>query len=345
MMMRWPAVSACAVRHLIDLGQRPERHVVKLRKLWQRIARSGGQRDAAVPQLDRPVGGNDIAQRHRLALGLRGGRRDLDDRVDQLLMDGIHLVDIDVGDLLVPREVEACVVPLIALLRDHIAAAQNAVRKENVDIALDVERHLRTGVSRVDGDDEAHRDVFLAQNVRERQGAEPAHRVADQDDRSRILAVIDNGLRGNQPANRELVDIGLDAGLFELIGQLIHPARKDRTERTAEQIDAPSRRRRGFLRLGRRDRQVRRSRRIARRHDGSRQCRLRTGQEDAGRQHGACHGGCKLSWIDHALSARVFDVRHVQPWRARGAPPGPTGCLVAEEWAEFAARGRNGAPV
>ena len=158
-----------------------------------------------------------------------------------------------------------------------------------------------------------------------------------------ILAVIDNGLRGNQPADRELVDIGLDAGLFELIGQLVHPARKDRTERTAEQIDARFRRCRGLPRLGRRDRQVRRSRRIARRHGGLRQCRLRTGHEDAGRQHGACHDGCKLSWIDHVLSARVFDVGHVQPWRARGMPPGPTGCLVAEEWAEFAARGRNGA--
>src|ERR1700687_2287880 len=28
-----------------------------------------------------------------------------------------------------------------------------------------------------------------------------------------------------------------------------------------------------------------------------------------------------------------------------GVPPGSTGWLVAEEWAEFAARGRNGAPV
>ena len=75
--------------------------------------------------------------------------------------------------------------------------------------------------------------------------------MADQDDRSRVVAIIADCLLGNKPANRELVDISFDTGLFDAFGQTVHPARKDRTERATEQVDAPSRLPRELLGLRR----------------------------------------------------------------------------------------------
>jgi hypothetical protein len=46
----------------------------------------------------------------------------------------------------------------------------------------------------------------------------------------------------DQPADGEFVDVGADAGFFQALGQAVHAARKDRTERAAEQIDARLRR-------------------------------------------------------------------------------------------------------
>jgi len=104
-----------AVRLPIDLGKRPERQVVKRRELLQRIARTGDHRHAAIPQLDCGIGRNDIAKRRRPAFGLRRRRRELHNHGNQLLVDGVHLVDIDVRDFLVLGEIEACVVALITL--------------------------------------------------------------------------------------------------------------------------------------------------------------------------------------------------------------------------------------
>ena len=80
-------------------------------------------------------------------------------------------------------------------------------------IAPDVERHRRACVSRIDGDDQVHRNMFVLEHFGERQGTEPAHRMADQSDGGRIVAVVTDSLCGDQPADRELVDIRLDAGV------------------------------------------------------------------------------------------------------------------------------------
>ena len=86
----------------------------------------------------------------------------------------------------------------------------------------------------------------------ERQGAQSAHRMTDQDDRSGIVTEIADGLIRDQPANGEFVDVSPDAGFFEALGQAVHPARKDRAERAAEQVDARLRLGRGWRRVGRR---------------------------------------------------------------------------------------------
>src|SRR5688572_28830485 len=75
--------------------------------------------------------------------------------------------------------------------------------------------------------------------------------MADQDDRYTIFTIIADGLVGDQPADGEFVDVGPDAGLLETISQAVHPARKDRAERAAEQIDAALWRGRGLWRVGR----------------------------------------------------------------------------------------------
>jgi hypothetical protein len=43
-------------------------------------------------------------------------------------------------------------------------------------------------------------------------------------------------LIGDEAANRELVNIRRDPGLFDPVGQAIYPPREERTQRTAEQI-------------------------------------------------------------------------------------------------------------
>ena len=139
---------------------------------------------------------------------------------------GIDLVDVDVGDFFVLLHVEACVVALVALLGHHIAAAQYAVGQEDVDEALDVQRHLRTCVGWIDGDYQAHRDVFGPQNPGKRQGAQPAHRMADQDDRRCIVTEIADGLIGDQPANGEFVHVSPDAGFLKTLGQASIPREK-----------------------------------------------------------------------------------------------------------------------
>ena len=130
-----------------------------------------------------------------------------------------------------------------------------------------------------------------------------SHRVADEGDRSRIVAVIANGLRGNELANRELVDISLDTGLFEAFGQTIHPARKDRTERATEQVGAPPRPCRERPGLRRCDRRGRSGGGIARCSDRTRQRRIQNGRQDAGGKHRPEHNGCNLRRIDHTRSA------------------------------------------
>src|SRR4051794_11864915 len=118
--------------------------------------------------------------------------------------------------------------------------------------------------------------------------------MADKDDQSGILAILANGAFRDQAANRELVDIRRDGRLFDLFRQMIHPARKDWTERAAEQVGTHVRYRR---RLGggrnwccshvrRRDRACRR--------------RIETQKEEPGGNDCRCNDRCNLRRIDHA---------------------------------------------
>src|SRR3984957_20434645 len=66
--------------------------------------------------------------------------------------------------------------------------------------------------------------------------------MPDQDDQGWILAILANRALGDQVANRELVHISWDAGLFDPLRQMVHPARKNRTERASEQVGAHVRR-------------------------------------------------------------------------------------------------------
>ena len=72
--------------------------MVKCCKPLQCIARTGELLRAAVPQLDWGIGRNNVAQRHRLSLGWQRRGRKLRNCRHQLFVDGIHLVDVDVGD-------------------------------------------------------------------------------------------------------------------------------------------------------------------------------------------------------------------------------------------------------
>jgi len=106
----------------------------------------------------------------------------------------------------------------------HVAAAQNALRQEDIDVALDIERHAGRDVRRIDRDNQAYRYVFGLQHLGEFQRTISAHRVPDQDDRSGIPAILANRRIGDQAADREFVDIRGDAGVFDLFGQTVHPA-------------------------------------------------------------------------------------------------------------------------
>src|SRR5229473_630608 len=266
----------------VDLGKRPERQMAKCRELLQRIARTCDYQRTAVPQLDGGVGRNDIAKRHGLAFGLRGGRAKLYDLADDLLVDQVHLVDIDVRHVLLLRQVEAGLVALIALCRLDVAAAQNAFRQEDIDVALDIERHVGRDVSWIDRDNQAYRDVFGLQHFGEYQRTISAHRVPDQDDRSGILAILANRRIGDQTADREFVDVRRDTGVFDLFGQTVHPARKDRTKSATEQVGAPVRLFR--RRVGGR-RECNRLSGVARHRDLAGQHRIDAATQDTCRKH------------------------------------------------------------
>jgi hypothetical protein len=120
-------------------------------------------------------------------------------------------------------------VTLITLLRHHIATAQYAVGQKNVDVTLNIQRHLWACLSWIYSDDQTYRDVFGLQYPREGQGTKSTHRMTDQSDRSRIVEEIADRPVGDNPANCEFVDISPDIGFFETLGQAVHPARKDRT--------------------------------------------------------------------------------------------------------------------
>ena len=126
--------------------------VVKRRELQQRIARTGDHRHAAIPQLDSRYWEERRSEAAaRLAFWLSpASPRAAQSWQTSCLWTGVHLVDIDVRDFVMLREIEACVVALITLHRPHVAAAQDVVREENIDETLDIERDARAGVSWID---------------------------------------------------------------------------------------------------------------------------------------------------------------------------------------------------
>ena len=97
-----------------------------------------------------------------------------------------------------------------ALRRLDIAATEHVFRQEDVDEALDVGRHVRTQMRRIDGHDQAGRNALIIELSSELERAASAHRVADEDDRSGILPVgLDRG-GGDEFAEREFVDVSRD---------------------------------------------------------------------------------------------------------------------------------------
>ena len=245
----------------------------------------------------------------------------------QLLVDGIHLVDVDVGDFVVLLHIEAGVVALITWLRHHIAAAQYVVGQEDVDEALDVQRHLRTCLSGIDGDHQADRDVFGLQHPGERQGAQSAHRMADQDDRRTIVTEIADGLVRDQPADGEFVDVSPDAGFLETLGQAVHPARKDRAERAAEQIDARLRRGRGRRRVGRD-----RCDSIGRARDRTGDRQIANGRQDADGKGCTDHHGRNWPRTSHVHSARDLGARARRTLNAGRPRPRSADDLSSRNW-------------
>ena len=125
--------------------------------------------------------------------------------------------------------------------------------------------------------------------------------MADQGDRNGILTVIADGLSGDQPANGEFVDIGPDTGLFEAAGQPIHAARKDRTQRAAEHVDARPR-----LGCGQRCGRRGRCRGIGRPGGRSGKGRIAVARQYVGGEQRPDHKCSKLSSIDHVLSGSRF---------------------------------------
>src|SRR5450631_2840116 len=290
----------------VDLGKRPERQMARCRGLRWRFAGPCDYRVTLVPQLDGGVGRNAVGNRPGLAVGFCPGRAKLYNLVDDLLVDQVHLVDIDVRHVLLLRQVEAGIVALIALCRLDVAAAQNAFRQEDIDVALDIERHAGRDVRWIDRDNQAYRYVFGLQHLGEFQRTISAHRVPDQYDRSGIPAILANRRIGDQAADREFVDIRGDAGVFDLFGQTVHPARKDRTKSTAEQVGAP-------VRLDRRlvgDRRLcDRFRGGVARHRGdlAGQRRIEAGTHDVRRKHRPDHKCRNSRQTVHALPACTLD--------------------------------------
>ncbi len=140
--------------------------------------------------------------------------------------------------------------------------------------------------------------------------------MTDQDDRSRIVPEIADRLIRNQPTNREFVDVSPDTGFLETIGQAIHPPRKDRAERAAEQVDARLRLSRGWRRVGgdRRDSIGRACSRTGDRH-------IADGRQDADGKGCTDHHGCNQRRTSHVHSARDLGVEVPDLECRRATPP------------------------
>ncbi|MGY4292676.1 hypothetical protein ACVWXN_000771 [Bradyrhizobium sp. i1.4.4] len=134
-------------------------------------------------------------------------------------------------------EVVARVMAPIAGHGHDVAAAEHAVGEEDVDEALDIERHVAGRMRGIDGDDEADPDVLLGRHLGDHDRAQPAHGMADQHDRRRVLLVAGDDTIADPSADGEFIDVGREAGLRQLFAEPVHAGREDRPHGATEQVD------------------------------------------------------------------------------------------------------------
>src|SRR5580704_8731400 len=110
------------LRFLVELRQRPNRHMVSRCEQLQGVAGMSRDCDAGVPKLDRPASGKDDAQRDSFTLPACTHRPHFG---SQQLLNAAELVQIDVDDFATVFEIVARVVPMKARARSEIATTQN----------------------------------------------------------------------------------------------------------------------------------------------------------------------------------------------------------------------------
>jgi hypothetical protein len=102
---------------------------------------------------------NVNTQRHGLIPSTNGCRGELSDLAYQLLQDPIKLLYIDVDDFAVVFEVKTSVVTMEVVALYDVVAAQDAVGLVEVDIALDVRRHIIGEARGIIGNEQIHRHI------------------------------------------------------------------------------------------------------------------------------------------------------------------------------------------
>ena len=151
-----------------------------------------------------------------------------------MLLNRLRLLHVDVGNLRMLGQIVAGIVTMEALRRRYLDAPEKAVRLEDIDETLDVERHICRDAGRVGGDQQADWDVFGLERSGKIHRARPAHRVADQDDRRRIAAIVADRFLGDAGAHHRLIYSRGEPGLFDPLRQSIRTAREEDARKAAE---------------------------------------------------------------------------------------------------------------
>ena len=176
--------------------------------------------------------------RHGLAFNLGRRLRELEDLVHHLILDLAVLLHVHVRDLAVFDEIEGRDMATEARRRHGVEAAQQTVRLVDVDVALDVERHLVGDAIWLGRHQQADRDVLGLEHLGETDRAGAAHRVADQHDQRRVKAIVGDRVLGDLRTHDGLVDRRLESGLLDAVGEIVRPAREDHAGKAAKQIGA-----------------------------------------------------------------------------------------------------------
>ena len=107
---------------LVELKQRPNRHVVGRSKALQGISGLRRHRHAAIPEVYWTRGRVDDAQRHGFSFPAQRDRAKRPDLGRDLLLNPVELVEIDVNDFGAILQVEAGVMAVETPSRPEIAA-------------------------------------------------------------------------------------------------------------------------------------------------------------------------------------------------------------------------------